>query len=50
MTPQDLDALQRASKALGDEKPHREWALACAEAWNAVEAELGSFADEHSTL
>ena len=44
---------QRALKfllALGEVPVHREWAHACAEAWNAVEDELGSFADEHSTL
>jgi len=45
-----MEALQRARAALGEVPVHREWANACAEAWNAVEEELGSFADEHSTL
>ncbi len=50
ISPQDMDALQRARAALGEGRGHREWAIACAEAWNAVEDELGSFADAHSTL
>lgn len=50
MAPQDMDTLQRACAALGEEQHHREWAIACAQAWNEVEEELGSFADEHSTL
>ncbi|MBS0429643.1 MAG: type II toxin-antitoxin system Phd/YefM family antitoxin [Proteobacteria bacterium] len=29
---------------------HRQWADACAEGWNAVNDQIGSFADEHSTL
>jgi prevent-host-death family protein len=50
ISPQDMEALQRARAALGEVPVHREWANACAEAWNAVEEELGSFADEPSTL
>ena len=50
ISPQDMEALQRARAALGESPGHREWAIACAQAWNAVEEELGSFADEHSTL
>lgn len=29
---------------------HRQWAAACAAAWNQVHEQVGSFADEHSTL
>ncbi|MDM0031333.1 type II toxin-antitoxin system Phd/YefM family antitoxin [Variovorax sp. J22P271] len=50
ISPQDMEALQRARAALGEVPGHPEWAIACAEAWNRVEEELGSFADEHSTL
>jgi prevent-host-death family protein len=36
ISPQDMEALQRARAALGEVPFHREWAHACAEAWNAV--------------
>jgi prevent-host-death family protein len=50
ISPKEMEALRRARGASGEGRVHREWAIACAEAWNVVEGELGSFADEHSTL
>jgi len=52
ISPREMAELQRARSAQGSalERQHRQWAQACAEGWNAVHAELGSFADEHSTL
>ncbi len=52
ISPQEMNELQEARRARGEERvqQHRQWADACADGWNAVEAQWGSFADEHSTL
>ena len=49
---QEMEELQEARRLRGQAQhsAHRQWADACAEGWNGVEAQLGSFADEHSTL
>ena len=47
ISPQDMEALQRTHGTPGEDRGQRERAAACAQAWNVVECELGSFADEH---
>ncbi|HEY2255416.1 MAG TPA: hypothetical protein VGI11_07245 [Variovorax sp.] len=45
-----MEVLQQAPNAMGEASAAQEAADACADARNAVEAKLGSFADDHSTL
>jgi prevent-host-death family protein len=40
----------RGTRTLQRAQQHRQWADACADGWNDVQAQWGSFADEHSTL
>ncbi|MFS2047956.1 type II toxin-antitoxin system Phd/YefM family antitoxin [Variovorax sp. CT11-76] len=52
ISPQEINELQEAPRARGEERiqQQRHWADACADGWNAVQAQWGSFADEHSPL
>lgn len=52
VSPQEMEELLEARRMRGQDQAqqHRQWANACAEGWNEVHAEWGSFADEHSTL
>lgn len=52
ISPQEMQELHEARRARGVEsgRQHLARAQACAEAWNALHAEHGSFADDHSTL
>ncbi len=50
ISPRDMEELQDARRSGSGRRKSREWASACAEGWNALESQLGSFADEHSTL
>jgi prevent-host-death family protein len=50
ISPQDMEALQKA-RARGDQNQSaHHWATASAQAWNEFDARFGAFADEHSTL
>jgi prevent-host-death family protein len=52
ISPQEMNELQEARRARGQDQAQRrrQWADACADGWNFVQAQWGSFADEHSTL
>lgn len=52
ISPQEMNELQEARSARGEEQvqQHRQWADACADGWNTVQAQWSSFTDEHSTL
>lgn len=52
ISSQEMDELLEARRARGQHQAqqHRQWADACADGWNAVQTQWGSFADEHSTL
>jgi prevent-host-death family protein len=52
ISPQEMAELEEARRGQGAQqaRSQRAWANACAEGWNTVEEQLGSFADGHSTL
>ncbi|MES2188008.1 MAG: type II toxin-antitoxin system prevent-host-death family antitoxin [Pseudomonadota bacterium] len=52
ISPQEMAELEEARRGRSAQQAlnHRKWADACSEGWNTVEEQLGSFADEHSTL
>ncbi|PZQ75377.1 MAG: prevent-host-death protein [Variovorax paradoxus] len=52
VSAQEMEELLEARRLRGDaqESAHRRWADACADGWNALHDNIGSFADEHSTL
>ncbi|WP_077002875.1 type II toxin-antitoxin system prevent-host-death family antitoxin [Variovorax sp. KK3] len=52
VSPREMEELLEARRMRGQvrESEHRQWADACADGWNEVHDEHGSFADEHSTL
>lgn len=52
VSAQEMEELLEARRMRGQarQSAHRQWADACAEGWNAVQEQFGSFADGHSTL
>jgi prevent-host-death family protein len=52
ISPQEMEELLEARRLRGQARAqqHRDWADACAKGWNEVHVQLGSFADDHSTL